>query len=65
MLVRGELQIDAINSNFGSFESTLFMKSVSIKRVALDPGVTQDKRPYRDPGGYSTLVWVGVCRWDF
>ena len=30
MLLRGELQIDAINSNFENFESTLYMKSVSM-----------------------------------
>ena len=30
MLPRRELQIDAINSNFDSFESALYMKSVNM-----------------------------------
>ena len=30
VLLRGALQIDAINSNFESFESALYMKSVSM-----------------------------------
>ena len=30
MLIRGEFQFDAINSNFDNFESNLYMKSVSM-----------------------------------
>ena len=30
VLLRGELQIDVINSNIENFESTLYMKSVSM-----------------------------------
>ena len=30
VILRGELQIDAINSNFQNFESALYMKSVSM-----------------------------------
>ena len=30
VLLRGELQIDAINSKFENFESSLYMKSVSM-----------------------------------
>ena len=30
VLFRGQLQIDAINSNFDNFESTLYLKSVSM-----------------------------------
>ena len=25
----------------------------------------RERKRERGPGGYSTLVWVGVCRWDF
>ena len=33
MLLREELQIDAINSNFENFESAFYMKSVSMPLI--------------------------------
>ena len=33
MLLRGELQIDAINSNFENLESAFYMKSVSMPKA--------------------------------
>ena len=35
MLLRGKLQIDAVNSNFENFKSSLYMKSMSMPLINL------------------------------
>ena len=51
---RGELQIDAINSNFENFESSLYMKSVSMPLIK-----AFKNSPYFHKKSGANSLWLG------
>ena len=55
MLLRGELQIDAINSNFENFESAFYMKSVS---MSLNYQQSYVLHPYKSANNIILLYFI-------